>query len=282
MSFREIHPFKVIKTTGEREPFNEDKLEKSLLNAGADEKTSQDIINQIRKELKPITPTSKIYADALRMLSQKDRYVVARYSLKKAVRALGPTGFPFEKLVREVYNKKGYTAVTGIFVTGKCATHEVDVLGIKDGHAMAVEAKFHNQAGLKSDLKVALYVKARFEDIMGTVVNLPGANRSPITECHLITNTKFTETAIGYAQCANLSLIGWNYPDKGNLHDLIQEHRVHPVTCLRNLHESHAKKLVEQNIIFIRQILGNPDVLDQFNMGGTAKNSIIREIQGII
>jgi len=35
---------------------------------------------------------------------------------------------------------------------------------VDDKHIF-VEAKFHNRLGVKTDLKVALYVKARFDDL---------------------------------------------------------------------------------------------------------------------
>ena len=85
-----------------------------------------------------------------------------------------------------------------------------------------VEAKFHNELGIKSDLKVALYVKARMDDLKGSVFNYGGKDRK-LSEGWLVTNTKFSSTAIHYGVCQNLVMIGWNYPEKGNLQDMIEE-----------------------------------------------------------
>ncbi len=43
--------------------------------------------------------------------------------------------------------------------------HEVDVLAEKDGRRVGIEVKFHNEQGGKTDIKDALYVHARYEDL---------------------------------------------------------------------------------------------------------------------
>jgi len=100
--------------------------------------------------------------------------------------------------------------------------HEVDVVAYNAKKLIMIEAKFHNELGTKSDLKVVLYIKARFDDLAENVFNYGGQNRK-ITDSWLVTNTKFSSTAIHYGVCKNLTMIGWNYPEKGNLQDMIEE-----------------------------------------------------------
>jgi len=277
------HQIQILKATGERESFDIARLEASLARSGATDDIAREIAEQVASDLRPLTPTTLIYQKAFRLLADKARRPAARYSLRKAIHALGPTGFPFEELIAEMYRNKGYNAKRGIFITGKCAPHEIDVLAIKDGVAEAVEAKFHNQSGIKSDLKVALYVKARFEDIMGTVVSFDGEKVSArISDTYLITNTKFSSTAINYAECAGLKLIGWNYPEHHNLHDLIEEYNVHPVTSLRKLSDANKRQLLQQGIIFIRQIQENPKILSTLGFGDIMSQSILEEIKSIL
>ena len=76
--------------------------------------------------------------------------------------------------------------------------------------------------GTKSDLKVALYVKARIDDLKQNVFNYGGKDRQ-LDEGWLVTNTKFSSTALHYGLCNNMTMIGWNYPEKGNLQDMIVE-----------------------------------------------------------
>ena len=75
-----------------------------------------------------------------------------------------------------------------------------------------------------------------------------------LDEGWLITNTKFTEKAIRYAECNGVKLIGWNYPEAGNLHDLVEETGVHPITCLTSISEGEKRTLMEQGIVLCESI----------------------------
>jgi len=274
---------KVVKVTGEKEDFDQARLAASLVRSGASEEIAEQIASQIASELRPLTPSVLLYQKAFRLLAEKERRPAARYSLKKAIHALGPTGFPFEELVAEIFRNRGYDAKRGLFITGKCATHEVDVLAVKNGQAEIVEAKFHNQIGLKSDLKVALYVKARFEDLIGSVASLHGESTSAkIVTGYLITNTKFTETAVRYSECAGLNLVGWNYPEHKNLHDWIEEYNVHPITCLRTLPDQYKQELIRNGILFLRQLDESPKILTALGIGSILSNSILEEVRNIL
>src|SRR3989344_2359712 len=175
--------------------------------------------------------TEEIYRRAFEILQKEEATpVAARYSIKRAVFALGPSGFPFEQFLAEVLRAHGWKAQTGVALNGRCAPHEVDVFAEKNGRRIGVEAKFHNDAGGKTDIKDALYVHARYQDLRAT----PDTS-SHVDEGWLVTNTRFTRNAIRYAQCSGLSLIGWDYPHGRGLLALIEEVKVHPLTCLTTL-----------------------------------------------
>lgn len=212
----------IVKENGVREAFEPEKLRASLLRAGADEDAIASVMAHMMNELKPGMTTHDIYQHAYKTLSDYKQPVAQKYSLRRALMKMGPTGFPFEKLVAEILKGKGFETLTGQTVLGGCVPHEVDVVAWNDKKLIMVEAKFHNELGTKSDLKVALYVKARFDDLKDNVFSYGGKERR-LTEGWLVTNTKFSSTAIHYGVCQNLTMIGWNYPEKGNLEDLIME-----------------------------------------------------------
>ena len=124
---------------------------------------------------------------------------------------LGPSGFPFEQFVAEIFRSKGYETVTDQIVLGGCVEHEIDVVAWKKDELIMNEVKFHGDIGLKSDLKVVLYVHARFEDLAENVYEYGGKTHK-LTGGWLITNTKFTVSAIKYAVCKKMNIVGWNYP----------------------------------------------------------------------
>jgi hypothetical protein len=212
----------VIKASGAKEEFDVTKLRSSLINSGASDDAAEIVIDHIEKELHEGMTTSEIYKHAFNILHEQNKPVAHSYSLRRAIMNIGPTGFPFEKIVANIFEEKGYTVVTDQIVAGKCIAHEVDVVAYNDKKLIMCEAKFHNELGTKSDVKVALYVKARFDDLRASTFDYGNPHRK-LDESILITNTKFSTTAIQYGLCENLTMVGWNYPDTGSLHDLIME-----------------------------------------------------------
>jgi hypothetical protein len=217
-----IKQITILKANGERETFEPDKLRASLLHAGATEEATEGVLSHILPELHNDMTTGEIYKHAFSILQGISKPVARSYSLRRAVMDLGPSGFPFEDFVAEILKAKGFKCETRQTVLGGCVPHEVDVVAYNDKKLIMIEAKFHNELGTKSDLKVALYIKARFDDLAENVFNYGGQNRK-ITDSWLVTNTKFSSTAIHYGVCKDLTMIGWNYPEKGNLQDMIED-----------------------------------------------------------
>ncbi len=212
----------IIKADGTRETFNPSKLRTSLIRARASEEAADAVIALVMNELREGMTTREIYKSAFKHLVEMQRPVAQRYSVRRALLDMGPTGFPFEDFVAEVLKTKGFETLTRQTVLGGCVPHEMDVVAWNDEKLVMVEAKFHNGLGIKSDLKVALYVKARFDDLKDNMHHYGGRDRK-LDEGWLITNTKFSSTALHYGLCQKLTMIGWNYPEQGNLQDMIEE-----------------------------------------------------------
>lgn len=250
----------VVKANGTREAFEPEKLRASLLRSGAGRDDVEYVLEHIKPELHNDISTSEIYRHAFSILAGREKPAARRYSLRRAVMDLGPTGFPFEDFVAQILEAKGFKTLTRQTVLGACVPHEMDVVAWNPAKLIMCEAKFHNELGTKSDLKVVLYVKARFDDLKENVFNYGGQDRR-ITDSWLVTNTKFSSTAIHYAECKDLTLIGWNYPEKGNLQDMIEEEALHPITCLTSLTDADKKLLVAKNIVLCSQMKQNLELL---------------------
>jgi len=224
--------------------------------------------------------TSDIYKRAFSLLKKVKYPVAVRYSLRKAVMELGPTGFPFEKYVAEIFKRRGYNTHTGVVLKGFCVSHEVDILMEKDNEHIFVECKFHNQPGMKVDVKVALYVHARFLDLAkGHGLNEAGSPK--IHEGWLVTNTKLTTDAIQYANCAGLTLIGWDYPAKGNLQDLILETGVHPLTFLTTLSMKEKSDLLGRGMVMCRDLKKNGAFLRNLGFSEERIKDVTEEIDKV-
>lgn len=270
----------IQKANGKHEAFDPEKLSSSLLRSGATQEEVDEVLEHIVAELHDGTTTSEIYKHAFTLLHNKTKPVARRYSLRRAVMDLGPTGFPFEDFVAEVLKAKGFETATRQVVLGGCVSHEVDVVAWNDKKLIMCEAKFHNQLGIKSDVKIALYVKARFDDLKENVFNYGGKDR-PLDEGWLITNTKFSSTAIHYGECKNLIMIGWNYPEEGSLQDMIEESMVHPITCLNILSVEDKAKLLAERVVLCKDIKNNPDIIKKILGDKLNINSVLEEINDL-
>lgn len=255
----------VIKSTGEKEEFSENKLRASIKRAGIPDSEQEAVVLHIKSKLHENISTKEIYHHIKEFLGKSAHpYAQAKYSLKEAIMTLGPTGYPFEDFFARILQMKGFTTKTRQILSGTCITHEIDVVAQKHtvvANKIMVEAKFHNQVGLRTDVHVALYTKARFEDIK---------TKNGFTEVWLVTNTKASIDAIAYANCVRMNLISWSYPEGGSLRDLVEEFKMYPITVLSTLSAEQKQKLLERGIVLCSDVCKKPEIFKEFGIPKTA------------
>ena len=275
------HIISVTKSDGTQELFEEEKLVSSLKRVGAAPEAIQDVVDEVEREMTEGMTTADIYKRAFILLRKHSLPTAVKYSIRRAMMELGPDGFPFEKFMARIFKMWGYDAVTDQTLIGTCVDHEVDVVAWKGTELAMVEAKYHNEYGVKSDLKVALYVKARYDDLAGNDFDFGGVKRR-LSERWLATNTKFTEKAVKYGECNHLKLLGWNHPAKGNLHEIIEQNGLHPISCISSLSKQQKNDLVGRNVLVCIDVVGNPNVLSEIGVKGADAEKVLTEAQIII
>lgn len=272
----------VIKANGERELFNRSKLDASLARTGASHAVVAEVVDTVVADLKEGMTTGEIYRKAFSILKKLKRPSAARYSMRKAIADLGPSGFPFEQFISQILLRKGYTTETNVIVRGGCIEHEIDVVAYNDKELIFIEAKFHNNYRIKTDSKDILYVKARFDDLRAHTEYDFGGKKRAMTDGWLVTNTKFTTSAIEFAECNLMHLVGWDYPPmKGNLHGLIDETNLNPMTCLTTLSNAQKKLLIEDNVVLLETIDKNPKVLDPLGLSERERQEVLDETREV-
>jgi hypothetical protein len=254
MKKRNIH---IIKASGQKVPFSYEKLHGSLQRAGAGEATIQKVMEELDTALKEGMHTKKIYALAFRLLRKKHPPAADRYTLKKAIMELGPSGFPFEQYISEIFKFQGFTVKTDQILTGHCVQHEVDILAEKGNEVAIIECKYHNLQGVNCDVKIPLYINARFLDL-----EMNGNQHGQRSwQGWVVTNTRFTSDATQYGLCAGLRLISWDFPDKGSLRELIDQSGLYPVTCLDTLSKKEKQVLLEKGVMLCKNLPGAGKIL---------------------
>lgn len=259
----------VVKASGEKEPFSEKKVLDSIGRAGINPQIKNMVLSHVKSKLYDNIPTSQIYHHIVEFLDKSETpYAKARYGLKEAIMNLGPTGYPFEDYIADLLASEGYLTRTRNILSGKCITHEIDVIAEKENKKVMIEAKFHNRSGTRTDVGDALYTKARFDDVK---------DKNNFDQVWLVTNTKVTQDAIDYAICVGMKILSWDYPNESSLRDLIEKSRLHPITVLNTLSHAQKQQLFENHVVLCKDICDNPKSLDILHLPEEKKQNILAE-----
>lgn len=238
----------VIKRDGSEVPFDDMRVLHSMQRSGVPKELHDRVLAHIKERVQKdnTITTDEIFYHIREFLVQKDRKSGLRFNLRQALFELGPTGFPFEQYIAKIFSDQGYKTQTDLQIRGECVMHEIDVMLEKDGKREIVEAKFHNQTFGKTDLRVSLYVYARFLDLK---------EKEKIDAVWIATNTKLSSDAIVYAECKGIKVLAWNYPENGNLQDFVERPKMYPITIMTDLTTEEKRRLIDNGVVLTSDLL---------------------------
>lgn len=271
----------VTKASGEEVVFSMDKLRQSLRNSGATEEQVDKVIKVIEPQLFNGISTKKIYTWAFSILKKSTNSVAAKYQLKKAITEFGPSGFPFEKFIGKLFERKGYHVKIGIIVQGTCVSHELDVVASSETEHMMMECKFHSMQGKMSDVKVPLYIHSRFNDVKSQWV-LNKQLKDKQLKAWVVTNTRFSPDALRYGTCAGLNLLSWDYPLNESIKVMIDCYKHYPITCLTLLTKPEKEHLLENNVVLCSELKDDYARLNGLHIPDKRIQQIKKELEKLI
>src|SRR5690606_39257889 len=111
----------------------------------------------------------------------------------------------------------------------------------------------HSQHGRVCDVKVPLYIYARFLDVEASW----RASLAYIGKDHqgwVVTNTRLTGDALQYGTCAGLRLWTWDHPAGKGLKDVIDKIGLYPVTCITSISSREKESLLSRQIVLCRHL----------------------------
>jgi hypothetical protein len=273
-------PILIKKASGNEEYFDIKKLERSLHNAGAEELTIWKIIEDIQNWIYSGVTTKQIYSRAFKILRCDRSHTAMRYRLKEAIIALGPTGYPFEQFIGQLFENQNYDIEVGVVVDGYSVTHEMDVIATKNHLQNLVECKYHKDQGKHVSIQVPLYVHSRVNDIV--------RKRQKMEEYHhlsfkgwVVTNTRFSEDSIQYGKCNDMQLLAWNYPQNKGLKYWVEALKLYPITILHKLTKKGKQKLIQKGIVTCAQLLKDLALIEELNLTKNKKEALIEELKSI-
>ena len=264
----------VKKASGEEELFSFHKLRNSLIKSKATTEEADRIVNVLQNKIYQGISTKKIYSMAFRMLKKHAPHIASRYNLKRGLMELGPSGFPFERYISELFKIDGYKTEVGIILNGKCVSHEIDIICKKETSFMLMECKYKNIAGVSIDVKIPLYINSRFQDLLdNNLLQKPFTN----FKGWIVTNSRFTDDALAFGKCKNIEMLGWDHPFNNSLKDIIDKTGLYPLTCLTTLSDEEKKWLLEKEIILAKDIENHQKLLVKAGINSARIKTILDE-----
>ena len=220
---------------------------------------AEEVIAHVEPRLRDGITTGKLYRMARKALQHRSRTTAITYSLKRALLDLGPTGFPFEQFCGRLFEALGYRVAYNQFLDGRCVRHEIDIVAERDGQRLFAECKFHNRASYRNDIKLPMYLRARSLD-------LSAGESGGHDAFWVLSNTTYSEDALTYGACEGLILAGHNTDHYPLTRGLINQHGLHPITCLGTLKVAQKRGLIEAGAILCRDLLDRPDFLGNLRL----------------
>ncbi len=241
----------IIKSTGERVPFNPVKITETLKRAGAKPALAEQVLANTAQKLRDGMTTKQVFSVVRKELRKLNRSVASRYNLRSALLKLGPAGFKFEKYVASILTAYQYeTELPEKELTGLCVDHEVDVIARKNGRIIMIEAKFRNRFGDSVNLKDTMATWSSYQDL----VEGAKSGKCPLfNELWIVTNGRFSERALLFGACRGIHMVGWGHGEH-SLARLVDHATLYPITIIDDLHQWEMEGLSKNNLMLCREI----------------------------
>lgn len=241
----------VTKADGSRQLWVREKVVRTCLRMGANSKVAFEVAEKIEGRLYNGISTQIILRMIFRFMRKYKPEIGRLFDLRRGLSLMNPKP-EFELFVQVLLMHNGFEVRPSQILKGKCVEHEVDAIARKEGVTYFVEAKHHLSYHSLTGLDESRIARAILEDVNEGFT--PSRFDWKIDRAMIVTNTKYSEHAIRYGKCRNILQIGWSSPENLGLQTMIEEKRLYPLSCLKDLSGEIRMRLVESGIVLIGQL----------------------------
>jgi Restriction endonuclease len=242
----------VTKADGSKQVFDAEKIVQTCLRMGASREVAIQVANQVENRLYEGITTKKILQLIFTLMRKHKPAVKHLFDLKYGISLMQPKP-EFEVFVRVLLSHSGFQVKPNAILKGLCGEHEVDATASKDGINYFVEAKHHLSYHALTGLDESRIARAIIEDITEGFTN--GSTEIKIDRAIIVTNTRYSEHATAYGRCRDILQVGWTTPEGFSVRDLVEKHKLYPLSCLRGVSTETRLRLVDVGIVLIKQLL---------------------------
>jgi len=248
----------VNKADGTKQEFDKGKIVRTCLKMHASEEEAREVADKVESKIFEGIATKKILELIFFYLKSYRPEVKQQIDLREAISLLRPKP-DFENFVGIVLREEGYEVDPPQLIRGRCVEHEIDGIAKKGMDTIYVEVKHHFQSHTYTGVSVFLKTWAVFVDLVDGFE----LHKSPykFNKALVVCNTKFSDHALQYARCKNISHIGWNTPEEHSLQKMVWDKRLYPITLIKSLDKRTEGRLGDSGVILLKQ-LAETDVND--------------------
>jgi HJR/Mrr/RecB family endonuclease len=241
----------VTKADGSKQLYDKEKIVRTSLRLGASREVADQIAQQIETKLYDGISTRRILQLIFALMRKPKPAVRHLFDLRRGI-SLMESKPEFEMFVRTLLAHSGFQVTPNTVLRGLCGEHEVDAIAAKDGLTYIVDVKHHVTYHSLTGLDESRIARAIVEDV--TEGYIRGVTGMKIDKAMIVTNTRYSEHAINYGRCRGILQIGWSSPENG-LREIIEKHKLYPLSCLRGVSTEVRLRLIEEGIVLIKQLL---------------------------
>jgi hypothetical protein len=242
----------VTKADGTSQPFEKGKIVRTCIRMHATPEIAEEIASRVEKNLYEGIPTKKIFQMVFAYLKRYRPELKGTKDLRTATSLLRPKP-DFEQFVAHLMQAEGYNVKTNRILQGACVDHEIDVIAEKSKEIIYIEVKHHAQPHIYTGLDVFLETNSAFEDLKsGFSMGRHGTN---FNKSMVVINTKISDHAKRYSTCQGIGAVAWKTPAEKSLEDMIEDHKMFPITILKGLDVFAFAKLADRGIVTLKQLV---------------------------
>ena len=242
----------ITKADGVIEPFDEEKVIRSIVRTGASHETAKQVLLKVKPQITEGMTTAKLYHLVRTALEEKSICYSCRYNLREAIFNMGPAGFNFEYYIAAVLRAYGHDAsVPQEEIQGSCVSHEVDIVSEKDGRTIFIEAKFRNERTRSVNLKDTMATWSRYVDLVDGGATGKGIH---FDEVWIVTNARFSDRAKQFGTCKGMRLIGWSFPKDQSFEKLVDKVHLYPITAITDVQKGELRQFAESGLLLCKDI----------------------------
>jgi hypothetical protein len=241
----------LTKADGSKQLFDKGKIVRTCMRMGATYDLALTIAEKIESQIYEGIPTSIVFELIFKYMRKYRPGVRHIVDLRQGLSLMGSKP-EFEAFVRLLLANEGFEVRPNQILKGRCVEHEVDAIAKRDGIIYFVEVKHHISYHALTGLDESRIARAVLEDV--TESYQMGSVGYKIDKAMIITNARYSDHAIRYGRCRDITQIGWNYPVDNGLEKIIEKLKLYPISCLRGVRFEDRQRLIDSSFVLIKQL----------------------------